>query len=65
MIVPFPFGAPPDAASLFSTSALTADLNNLSNVSMIRNAGANVVVMGTALINSTNKKLVIEEVDSL
>ena len=38
---------------------------NLSNVKLIRDAGANVVVMGTALINSDNKKNVIEEVDSL
>lgn len=38
---------------------------NLSNVTKIREAGANVVVMGTALINSTDKASLIKEVDSL
>ncbi len=38
---------------------------NLNNVEMVRNAGCNVVVMGTALINSTDKKNVIDKVDSL
>lgn len=38
---------------------------NLSNVSKIREAGANVVVMGTALINSSDKASVIKEVDNL
>ena len=38
---------------------------NLNNVEMIRRAGANVVVMGTALINSESKKEVIDMVDSL
>ncbi len=38
---------------------------NLDNVEMVRNAGCNVVVMGTALINSTDKKNVIDKVDSL
>ena len=38
---------------------------NLSNVSKIREAGANVVVMGTALINSFDKASVIKEVDNL
>ena len=38
---------------------------NLENVELVRNAGCNVVVMGTALINSNSKKEVIEKVDSL
>lgn len=38
---------------------------NLSNVTKIREAGANVVVMGTALINSSDKASLIKEVDSL
>lgn len=38
---------------------------NLNNVEMVRNAGCNVVVMGTALINSADKKNVIDKVDSL
>ena len=38
---------------------------NLSNVTKIREAGANVVVMGTAFINSTDKASLIKEVDSL
>ena len=38
---------------------------NLSNVSKIREAGANVVVMGTALINSSDKASVIKVVDNL
>ena len=38
---------------------------NLNNVEMVRNAGCNVVVMGTALINSNDKKNVIDKVDSL
>lgn len=38
---------------------------NLSNVAKIREAGANVVVMGTALINSSDKASLIKEVDSL
>lgn len=38
---------------------------NLDNAPLVRNAGANVVVMGTALINSNSKKEVIEKVDSL
>ena len=38
---------------------------NLDNVELVRNAGCNVVVMGTALINSESKKSVIEKVDSL
>lgn len=38
---------------------------NLDNVEIIRNAGANVVVMGTAFINSTSKKEVIDKVDAL
>ena len=38
---------------------------NLNNVEMIRKAGCNVVVMGTALINSDSKKEVIDMVDSL
>ncbi len=38
---------------------------NLDNVELIRNAGANVVVMGTALINSQDKEGVIKKVDSL
>ena len=38
---------------------------NLSNVKKIREAGANVVVMGTAFINSSDKASLIKEVDSL
>ena len=38
---------------------------NLNNVEMVRNAGCNVVVMGTALINGTDKKNIIDKVDSL
>ena len=38
---------------------------NLNNVESIRHAGCNVVVMGTALINSDSKKEVIDMVDSL
>lgn len=38
---------------------------NLDNAPLVRNAGCNVVVMGTALINSSSKKDVIEKVDSL
>lgn len=38
---------------------------NLNNVESIRRAGCNVVVMGTALINSDSKKEVIDMVDSL
>ena len=38
---------------------------NLSNVTKIREAGANVVVMGTALINSSDKASLIKEVDNL
>lgn len=38
---------------------------NLDNAPLVRNAGCNVVVMGTALINSNAKKEVIEKVDSL
>ena len=38
---------------------------NLNNVELIRHAGCNVVVMGTALINSDSKKEVIDMVDSL
>ena len=38
---------------------------NLDNAPLVRNAGCNVVVMGTALINSNSKKEVIEKVDSL
>ena len=38
---------------------------NLSNVTKIREAGANVVVMGTAFINSTDKASLIKEVDNL
>ena len=38
---------------------------NLDNVELVRNAGCNVVVMGTALINSPSKKDVIERVDAL
>ncbi|MBE6131694.1 MAG: ribulose-phosphate 3-epimerase [Erysipelotrichaceae bacterium] len=38
---------------------------NMDNAPLVRNAGCNVVVMGTALINSNSKKEVIEKVDSL
>lgn len=38
---------------------------NLDNVEKVRKAGCNVVVMGTALINSPSKKDVIDKVDSL
>ena len=38
---------------------------NLNNVEMVRNAGCNVVVMGTALISSNDKKNIIDKVDSL
>ena len=38
---------------------------NLNNVEMVRQAGANVVVMGTALINSEDKAQVINTVDNL
>lgn len=38
---------------------------NLENALLVRNAGCNVVVMGTALINSNSKKEVIEKVDAL
>lgn len=38
---------------------------NLDNVSKVRCSGANIVVMGTALINSCNKKNVISKVEDL
>jgi ribulose-phosphate 3-epimerase len=38
---------------------------NLDNVSKVRAAGANIVVMGTALINSCDKKNVISKVEDL
>ena len=38
---------------------------NMDNAPLVRSAGCNVVVMGTALINSNSKKEVIEKVDSL
>ena len=38
---------------------------NLENATKVRKAGANIVVMGTALINSNDKKTLIKEVDEL
>ena len=38
---------------------------NLDNVSKVRAAGVNIVVMGTALINSNDKKNVITKVEDL
>jgi ribulose-phosphate 3-epimerase len=38
---------------------------NLDNVSKVRFSGANIVVMGTALINSCDKKNVISKVEDL
>ena len=38
---------------------------NMDNAPLVRSVGCNVVVMGTALINSNSKKEVIEKVDSL
>lgn len=38
---------------------------NLDNAALVREAGVNVVVMGTALINSDSKKDVVERVDNL
>ena len=38
---------------------------NLDNVSKVRAAGVNIVVMGTALINSNDKKNVISKVEDL
>ena len=38
---------------------------NLDNVSKVRAAGVNIVVMGTALINSNDKKNVITKVENL
>lgn len=38
---------------------------NLDNVSKVRAAGVNIVVMGTALINSCDKKNVISKVEDL